>query len=94
MLQNDMGNYELKNAKLPEGYIPMGMKEYQGVLYMILMDPITKNVQVGTYPSPQTDFSSESTVSEYEIHPIEIGSIEIDSVEDENSKKALIAEKI
>ena len=76
MLQNDMGNYDLKNAKLPPGYIPMGMKEHQGVLYIVLMNPITKKVQIGSYPSPQTDFGSASETQEYYLHPVEIGTIE------------------
>ena len=76
MLQNDMGNYKLRNAKLPAGYIPMGMKEYQGILYMILMDPITRRVQIGSYPSPKTDFGSASEAEEYVIQPVEIGTID------------------
>lgn len=75
MLQNDMGNYELKNAKLPEGYIPMGMREYQGVLYLVLMNPITKKVQIGSYPSPKTDFGSLNDTEEFEVSPVEIGTI-------------------
>ena len=73
MLQNDMGNYQLRNAKLPEGYIPMGMKEHQGILYLALYNPITKKVQLGSYPSPQTDFSKNGEAEEFELHPIEIG---------------------
>ena len=75
MLQNDMGNYELKNAKLPDGYIPMGMKEYQGVLYLVLMNPITQKIQIGSYPSPRTDFGSASDAEEYEIQPVNIGTM-------------------
>ena len=71
MLQNDMGNYELRKAKLPEGYIPMGMKEHQGVLYMVLMNPITHKVQIGSYPAPKTDFS-EGKEEIYEINPVEM----------------------
>lgn len=76
MLQNDMGNYELKNAKLPAGYIPMGMKEHQGILYIILMNPITKRVEIGTYPSPKTDFGSLSHEEEYILKPVEIGTVD------------------
>ena len=76
MLQNDMGNYQLRNAKLPEGYIPMGMKEHQGILYLALYNPITKKVQLGSYPSPQTDFSKNGESEEYTINPIEIGKLE------------------
>lgn len=76
MLQNDMGNYELKNAKLPDGYIPMGMREYQGVLYLVLMNPLTHKVQVGSYPSPRTDFQKAHETEEYDIHPVEIGTMD------------------
>lgn len=76
MLQNDMGNYELKNAKLPAGYIPMGMKEHQGILYMILMNPVTKRVEIGTYPSPKTDFGTLSNKEEYVLKPVEIGTLD------------------
>lgn len=86
MLQNDMGNYELKNAKLPEGYVPMGMKEHQGVLYMILMNPITKKVQIGSYPSPQTIFEKSSEAEEFELHPIDIGTIGTFSDPEEEAK--------
>jgi hypothetical protein len=81
MLQNDMGNYRLKNAKLPEGYIPMGMKEHQGVLYMVLYNPVVKRIQFGSYPSPQTIFSKNTNVEEYEIQPIEIGILDDTSSE-------------
>lgn len=54
IIQNDMGNYELKNAKLPEGYIPLGMKEHNGIIYIVSTNPITGKTQIGSYPSPQT----------------------------------------
>ena len=74
MMQNDMGNYELENAKLPEGYIPLGMKEYQGILYIVSYNPETKRTQIGTYPSPKslTYVGDELT---NDIKPMEIGEI-------------------
>lgn len=77
MLQNDMGNYKLKNAKLPEGYIPLGMKEYGGILYLVLANPKTGKVQLGSYPSPQTKpeeiYDSELDDDNlYEINPVSI----------------------
>lgn len=71
MLQNDMGNYELKHAQLPEGYIPMGIKEYQGILYIASWNPFTKRAQIGSYPSPRTIFGDE-TQNEYVLEPLPI----------------------
>ena len=75
MLQNDMGNYELKHAQLPEGYIPMGMREHQGILYIASWNPFTKKAQIGSYPSPKTRFGEEYG-NDYTVSPIEIGTIE------------------
>lgn len=55
-LQNDKGNFPLKDCKLPENYIPVGVKEYGDILYIISYNPITKHVQIGSYPSPETIF--------------------------------------
>lgn len=53
MLQNDMGNYALEGAKLPPNYVPIGVKEYAGILYVVAYNPLAKRVQVGSYPSPK-----------------------------------------
>ena len=72
VMQNDMGNYELKNAKLPEGYIPLGMKEYQGILYIVSTNPETGKTQIGTYPSPRSIMYDNEELSR-EISPVELG---------------------
>lgn len=75
IIQNDMGNYELKNAKLPEGYIPLGMKEHNGIIYIVSTNPITGKTQIGSYPSPQTLVEDgdpiERSIKEIEIPEIE-----------------------
>ena len=53
MLQNDIGNYALKGSELPDGFIPLGIKEHNGVVYIVSHNPITEEVQVGYYPSPE-----------------------------------------
>ena len=53
VLQNDMGNARVKNAKLPPGYIPIGMKEYGGIIYIACYNPLTNKGQIGCFPSPQ-----------------------------------------
>ena len=53
VLQNDMGNARIDNAKLPTGYVPIGMKEYGGIIYIACYNPTTNKGQVGCFPSPQ-----------------------------------------
>lgn len=59
ILQNDMGNYQLKNSVLTPNYIPIGIKEYAGIIYIVSYNPIDKLTEIGSYPSPQTIFDSE-----------------------------------
>lgn len=63
ILQNDMGNYQLKNAVLTPNYIPIGIKEYAGIIYIVSYNPIDKLTEIGSYPSPQTIFDSEKNNS-------------------------------
>lgn len=58
ILQNDMGNYQLKKAQLPADYIPVGIKEYGNIIYIVSYNPIDKKCQIGSYPSPQTLFDN------------------------------------
>ena len=58
VLQNDMGNYELKNCKLPTNFIPVGVKGYADILYIVSYNPLTKEVEIGSYPAPQSIFST------------------------------------
>lgn len=52
ILQNDMGNRKIDQAYLPSGYEPVGIKEYGGVIYLALYNPITNRSQIGSFPSP------------------------------------------
>lgn len=70
-LQNDMGNYGLQNCKLDPNYIPMGIQEYAGIIYIVSYNPITNKMQVGSYPSPKTIFDSDkNTETESDITDI------------------------
>lgn len=69
ILQNDMGNYQLSKAKLPADYIPIGIKEYGNIVYIVSYNPLDKKCQIGSYPSPQTLFDSskhESKNAQYQ----------------------------
>lgn len=66
-LQNDMGNYMLKYCKLPEYYVPVGVKEYGDILYIVSYNPMDKSVEIGSYPSPKTittSYSSDSPLNQ------------------------------
>lgn len=58
-LQNDRGNYPLENCKLKPNYIPVGLKEYGDILYIVSYNPLNNHVEIGTYPSPAEVVSSD-----------------------------------
>lgn len=58
VLQNDMGNYKLKNCKLPTNFIPVGVKGYADILYIVSYNPITNETEIGSYPAPQSLFTT------------------------------------
>ena len=47
-LQNDMGNTSV--GQLTEGYIPIGIKEYNGILYIVSVNG--NSTEIGTFGSP------------------------------------------
>lgn len=53
-LQNDMGNVKMDNIYFPTGYVPVGMKEYGGVIYVALYSPSDNKCEIGSFPSPKT----------------------------------------
>lgn len=63
-LQNDLGNVKMNNISLPLGYVPVGMKEYGGIIYVASYNPETKDCEIGSFPSPETlDFGSDKSTS-------------------------------
>jgi hypothetical protein len=69
-LQNDMGNYELKHCKLSPNYIPVGIKEYGDILYIVSQNPLDGSVEIGSYPSPLMINESENYNKDCEIESI------------------------
>lgn len=59
VLQNDMGNAIVETASLKRGYIPIGLKEYNGIIYVVSYNPLDDRVEFGSFPSPERDFSGE-----------------------------------
>ncbi len=68
VLQNDMGNSKVDTAFLPTGYVPVGMKEHGGIIYVASHNPITKKSQIGSFPSPQQLFNGD----DLNVKPINI----------------------
>lgn len=58
-LQNDMGNGRVETAYLPEGYIPVGTCEFGDIIYIASYNPLTNRSQIGCFPSPERNISSE-----------------------------------
>lgn len=58
VLQNDMGNGKVHNAYLPSGWVPVGMKEYGGIIYVAAYNPELKQSQIGSFPSPQQNYEN------------------------------------
>ena len=50
VLQNERGNTEV--AELTPGFVPIGMKEHNGIIYIVSHNPNSKEIEIGTYPSP------------------------------------------
>ena len=58
-LQNDMGNVKVETAYLPEGYIPVGVCEYGGIVYIVSYNPLEDKSQIGCFPSPERNISND-----------------------------------
>lgn len=59
VLQNDMGNGKVESAYLPAGYVPVGMTEFGGIIYVASHNPLTGQSQIGSFPSPERNISSD-----------------------------------
>ena len=66
VLQNDMGNTKVQDSVtgniigLKDGFIPIGMKEHGGILYIASYNPLTEEGELGTIPSPVIDYTYNS----------------------------------
>ncbi len=58
-LQNDMGNGRVETARLPDGYVPVGTCEFGDIIYIVSYNPILNKSQIGCFPSPERNISSE-----------------------------------
>lgn len=59
VLQQDMGNGRVETAYLPEGYVPLGTTQLGGIIYIVSYNPLTDRCQIGSFPSPERNISSD-----------------------------------
>ena len=59
ILQQDMGNGKIETAFLPKGFVPVGIKEHGGIIYVASYNPLTQMSQVGSFPSPERNISMD-----------------------------------
>lgn len=69
-LQNDRGNYPLEHCKLKPNYIPVGLKEYGDILYIVSYNPLNNHVEIGSYPSPMEVIDSKNGDTSIEIQSV------------------------
>lgn len=59
VLQVDMGNGRVETARLPEGYIPLGTAELGGIIYIVSYNPLRGTCQIGSFPSPERNITTD-----------------------------------
>lgn len=57
-----MGNCKVERAKLSPGFLPMGMKEYGGIIYIASYNPDTQECEIGSFPSPERDITGSNKI--------------------------------
>ena len=63
ILQNDLGNGRVESAYLPEGFVPLGTTSFGGIIYIVSYNPLEDVCQIGSFPSPERNISSEEASS-------------------------------
>lgn len=74
ILQNDMGNTKIEDSttghimSLRDGFIPVGMKEHGGILYIASYNPTTNQGELGTIPSPLFNYTYNTIPYQYNCY--------------------------
>ena len=98
ILQNDIGNSKIPIEKdtyvqLKDGFVPIGLKEFGGILYIFSVNPKTNYCEIGTFPSP--DYSNKKGKLIYQYEPLhnylsDITANEFKNLSEEQKTTALI----
>lgn len=95
-LQNDMGNGRVESAFLPEGYIPVGVCEFGGIIYIASYNPQDNLCQIGSFPSPERNITKEDKTANSLQAPILTGNYfqELKGDEPTGKLKSLVSKVI
>ena len=80
-IQNDMGNIQIpgyeekEKVKLSKGFQPIGIKEYNGIIYIASIDQ-EGHCEIGSYPSPNYELINAQSINKIEIDESETDLIE------------------
>lgn len=84
VLQNEMGNTMIQDSTtgnimgLRDGFVPVGMKEYGGILYIASYNQHTNEGELGTIPSPVINYTYNTTPYVCDFKDTEITNIDSD----------------
>jgi len=53
-----MGNGRINRVRLDDGYIPVGIKEYGGIIYVASYNPKNGKGQIGSFPYPKLEWEN------------------------------------
>lgn len=59
ILQNDSGNGRVESCALKKDFIPLGIKQYGGIIYIASVNPFTNECEIGSFPSPERNITSD-----------------------------------
>ena len=94
-LQNDMGNGQVETASLPEGYVPMGVCEFGGIIYIVSYNPQDNLCQIGSFPSPERNITKDDRSSDaMKIAPIANSQFQEEEAENPNGKLKTLVSKV
>lgn len=88
-----MGNTMIQDSTtgnimgLRDGFVPVGMKEYGGILYIASFNPQTQEGQLGTIPSPVINYTYVNTP-----YVCDFTDTQITNIDSGNSSKSLITD--
>lgn len=85
ILQNDMGNGRVETAYLPAGYVPVGIVEFGGIVYIVSYNPLINKSQIGSFPSPERNISSDEVSKK--IIKLSNGDFGVNEIKNEEGQK-------
>lgn len=94
VLQNDMGNAIVEHCRLKPDFIPLGVKEYGGIIYIASVNPFTGVGEIGSFPSPQRIINaSDSTQLENSVSLKDLYEVSIEERKETNDKGEIVTIK-